>query len=332
LLKGKKLVSLILSAALGASLLAGCASSTPTATTPSSTAAPTKTDYPKKSVTILVPFAAGGSADLTARILAPYAEKHLGQSIIIENLAGGGGAVGQNKGATAAPDGYFLTLATTSIVINPLLNETPFKSDDFKGVVQITEENDFLVVQSGKEYKTFEEFIAYAKANPNKIRFGSSGKGTTDDLGNSGMIKATGIQAQNIPFDGSGLATTAILGGHIEAVIGGASSFDQHIKEGKLIPLAVLTAERNPNYPDVPSIKELGFEVYSGTFRGLVVPADTPDEIVAILAEACKKGMEEAEYKTQMTTASLSINYLDSKAFTDKIMSTSAAYKEVLGK
>lgn len=339
MLKNKRLVSMVLVLVLIVAMLSGCTSKpapapapAPSTETPAPAPVVSTPDYPTKSVTVIVPFSAGGSADLTARIIAPYAEKYLGKAIIIENLAGGGGAVGQNKGAQAKPDGYTLLLATTSVVTNPLLNETPFASSDFKGVVQITEETDFLVVQSNKEYTNFEEFVDYAKKNPNKIRFGSSGKGTTDDLACSGMIKALGIEAQNIPFDGSGLAITAILGGHIEAVIGGASSFDQHIKEGTMIQLASLTPERHPGYPDVPSIKELGYEVYSGTWRGMVVPKDTPDEIVAIIQDAYKKGMEETEYIGQMTNATLSVNYLGSEEYSNKIISTAERYKAILGK
>lgn len=337
--KGRKVVSLILALIMAVASLTACsASGSGSSNTSGSTNStePAKeqksVDFPKKPVTIIVPFSAGGSADLTTRILATNAEEYLGQTIIVENAPGGGGMVGQNKGAQAKPDGYTLTTVTTSVTINPLLNEAPFTVDDFRGIIQLTEETDFLVIQSGKEYTNFEEFIAYAKKNPNTIKFGCSGKGTTDDLANEAMIKSTGISASNIPFDGSGLAITAILGGHVDAIIGGPSSFDNHIKEGTLIPIASLTEERNSMYPDVPSIKELGYDVYSGAWRGIAAPQETPDEVVQILHEAFKKAMEDPEYIEQMTNSQLSVNYLSNEDFSSKIISTYEMYKGAIGK
>lgn len=327
--KSKKFLSIIFVLIMIVTTLSACTTNN---TEKSNVEAKSNVDFPKKPVTIIVPFAAGGSADLTARILAASAEQYLGETIIIENLPGGGGMVGQNKGAQAKPDGYTLTLVTTSVTINPLINEAPFAVEDFRGVIQATEEADFLVVQSGKEYTNFEEFIEYANKNPGTIKFGSSGKGTTDDLANAAIISATGIDASNIPFDGSGMAITSILGGHVDAIIGGPSSFDTHIKEGTLIQLASLTKERNPMYPEVPSIKELGYEVYSSAWRGLAAPKDTPDEVVQILHNAFKQAMEDPKYIEQMANSQLSVNYLNNEDFSDRMISTYEMYKSVIGK
>jgi tripartite-type tricarboxylate transporter receptor subunit TctC len=275
-----------------------------------------KSDFPQKPITIVVPYAAGGGTDATARALAKATEKHLGQTINVVNKTGGGGAVGMAEVANAKPDGYTVLLTTVEITTLPHLGLSPVTYENFKHIAQINFDPGAITVRADSPFKTLEDFLNHAKQNPGAVKVGGSGVGGIWHLVTASVEKATGTKFNYVPFDGAAPAVTALLGGHVDAVAVSPAEVLAQVKAGKLRTLAVLSDERSQALPDVPTFKELGINATPvGPWRGLDVPKDTPDDIVKKLEEAFMKGAQEAEFKTFMENNGLGIVIKDSQGY-----------------
>jgi tripartite-type tricarboxylate transporter receptor subunit TctC len=273
--------------------------------------------FPEKPVTIIVPYAAGGGTDLTARALAKEVEKHLGQSVAVVNKPGGTGSVGMTEGATAKPDGYTTTMVTVELTTTPHLGLTPLTYKDFRPVMQANFDSAAITVNADAPWNTIEEFIEYAKANPGKIRVGNSGPGGIWHLASAAFEKGTGVQFNHVPYDGAAPAITALLGSHIEAVSVSPAEVKAHVDAGKLKTLAVMSEERAAALPDVPTLNELGITgvISVGPWRGIAVPKDTPDDIVKVLEDAFQKGAKEPGFTDFMNKSGLGIVIKDGQGF-----------------
>jgi tripartite-type tricarboxylate transporter receptor subunit TctC len=248
--------------------------------------------WPDRAVTVIVPFSAGGTTDLFARTLAQHMEKTFGKPFIVENKPGAGGNIGTTQVARAAPDGYTIEVGTVSThAINPFLYKAlPHDTvKDFQPVSLISRVPNILVTRKDFPPHSVAELIAYAKANPGKVTYGSSGAGTSIHLAAEMFKMRTGVDMTHVPYRGSGELVAAMLGGHIDLAFDNMPISWPHAKAGELKALAVTTAERSPAAPNVPTVGDTipGYEA-SGWF-GVFVPAGVLRPIVDKLAAEVKR-------------------------------------------
>jgi tripartite-type tricarboxylate transporter receptor subunit TctC len=275
--------------------------------------------FPEKQITLIVPYAAGGGTDATARALAKAAEKHLGQPIGVVNKTGGSAVVGISEVANAKADGYTIIMNANEIALLPHMGLTPITYKDFEQVAHINFDPSALTVPADAPYDTVEEFIEYAKENPGKIRVGGTGKGGIWHLGSASIEKAADIKLNYVPFEGAAPAKTALLGGHIEAITVSPAEVFAQVEAGELKTLGVLADERSPIMPDVPTFKEAGFEANVGVWRAIDAPADTPAEVVKVLADAFEKATKDKEFVDFMEKNGLGIIFKGTDEYKDLV-------------
>ncbi|MDX3907600.1 MAG: tripartite tricarboxylate transporter substrate binding protein [Pigmentiphaga sp.] len=258
-------------------------------------------DYPSKMIRIVVPFPPGGSTDLLARQLAEKLAQSLGQTVIVENRPGAGGTVGSAYVARAAADGYTLLMGVTGShgVSYSLYSKPPYDPvKDFAPVSMVVNSPLILVRTPDVPAKTVQEFVAYAKAHPGKLTYGSPGNGTSMHLTGEMFSQATGVSLLHVPYKGSAGVLNDLLGGQLQSAFADLLVVQQFIKSGKLQPVAVTSSKRHPMFPDVPTIAESGvpnFEALS--WQGLFAPAGTPPEVVNKLNGAVVKVLERQDMK-----------------------------------
>ena len=267
-------------------------------------AAQAQAAFPSKPITIIVPFSAGGTTDILARVVGLHMGTDLGQPVVVDNRAGAGGNIGGQAAARAPADGYTLFMGTvgTHAINQSLYKKMPFDPiKDFAPLSRVAMVPNLLVVNPGQPYKSVKELIAYGKANPGKINFGSSGNGSSIHLSGELFKQMTGVDMQHVPYRGSAPAVSDLLGGQISVMFDNMPSAFQHVKGGKLRALAVTTAKRSPALPDVPTIAEAGVPGYEATsWFGLLAPAGTPAPIVAKLNAAILKALADPEVKKKL--------------------------------
>ena len=239
--------------------------------------------YPNKSIKIIAPVQPGGGVDLVGRTIADRLGRVLGQSIVVENQSGGGGIVGSLATARAAPDGYTLMVGYVGTHgTNPAVRKLPYDAvKDFTPIAMVGGTPNILVVPPSLPVKTLTEFIAYVKANPGKVSYGSAGQGTLTHLAMEQLKVAAGLDMAHVAYRGIGPAITDILGGQTQALFPGLAAGLPHIKAGKMRPLAVTGLRRHPLLPDVPTFEESGYKGFDGVqWYGIVGPANVPAPIV----------------------------------------------------
>lgn len=285
-----------------------------------------KNKWPQQPVTILVPFAAGGGTDAVARALANSTEKYLGQPIVIINKTGGGGAVGLTEGSAAKPDGYNVTMITREIVTLPINGLCSVTADDFELICNINLDPGLVTVAENSPYMTIKELISAAKEQPSAIKFAST---ATPNLYAYTLQLDQDITFNHIPFNGAAEAVPAVLGNHADFTITSPGEVLSQVQGGQLRALAVMSEERLASLPDVPTMKENGIDIVTGTWRGLAVPKDTPQDVVKVLQEAFAQGVEDAEFVDFMNKAALNINYLEADSFADFIADDTTVATEI---
>ncbi|WP_370681164.1 tripartite tricarboxylate transporter substrate binding protein BugE [Comamonas sp. GB3 AK4-5] len=256
--------------------------------------------YPNRPIRLVVPFGAGGSTDMVARLLAEKMGPILGQSVVVENKGGAGGSIGAAEIARAAADGYTIGMATVSTHgANPaIMSKLPYDAKkDFTPITNVMSVPSVFVVHPSVPAKTMKEFIALAKANPGKYTFASPGTGSLGHANIENFMNLAGINLLHIPYKGAGQALNDALGGQVNAMTDNLPSSLSNIQAGKLRPLAVLAFKRAEALPDVPTYTELGFpQMGDGGWFGLVAPAGTPRAIIDKLNAAAHKAMQDSAY------------------------------------
>lgn len=252
--------------------------------------------WPQKQVTFIVPFAAGGGTDAFARPLAAQLDTQLGKRVIIENRAGAGGTVGASAAAKAAPDGYTFFMGAAHHAIAPSLYPTLDYDieKDFIQVALIARPPQVIVVNPEKvAAKTLGEFIAYAKANPDKLSYGSAGAGTTHHLAGELFKILTQTKIQHVPYRGAGPAMQDLIAGHVPVVFDGLGSSAAPIRAGQLRALAIAAPKRVAAFPDLPTAAEAGLPNYEvATWYGLFAPKGTPPDVVERMAKELKAALQ----------------------------------------
>jgi len=271
-------------------------------------------DYPTKNIRLVVPFGAGGGTDSVGRTLANSAKDILGTNISVMNRTGGAGAVGMNYGANRRADGYTLTVVTREIASLPQMGLMQNTADDFKLIRMVNLDPAVILVPADSPFNSVSDLIAEAKKNPGKIKFAST---ASPNFYLMALEKDQGIKLNAIPYNGSSEAIPSVLGHHTQVTMVTPGEAIAQLRSGQLKGLGVMSAERISYIPDVPTLIEQGFNVTTGTWRGIGAPKDTPDEIIEILGNAFDKAMATAEFKEFMKKGAMTIHPLNAQEFTD---------------
>src|SRR3954468_1973102 len=277
--------------------------------------------YPTHAITVINPFPPGGASDVVTRPLVAVLEPIVKQPVVIETKAGAAGQVGAQVAANAKPDGYTLLTHITSISgfaeVDRLFGRTPkFTNADFIPIARIVADPCLLVVNDQQPYKTLKDFTDDAKKRPDEIIFSSSGLYGALHIPMALYMKAAGgLKFRHLPTNGGGPALTALLGNNSQAMVSSVSACLTQIKAGKAKPLALFGAKRSQALPDVPTLKESGFDVEYYLWVGMFAPKGTPDNIVASLRDNLKKAAHTDQFKTALTNLGQELDYMDQPEF-----------------
>ncbi len=285
-------------------------------------------DYPARPITLVVPNAAGGGMDTVARILGRRLSTALGQSVVVENRTGGSENIGIGSVAKAAPDGYTLLLASNSITINSaLFRSLPYDvNKDLQPMGRVASLPLLVVTGAAAPYKSLGEMIAYAKANPNKLSYGSPGPGTPHHLGME-LIKSTArVDLQHIPYKGTAPGMTDLLAGNIPVLMSTIAPAEPHMKSGKIRALATLEPSRIGQFPDLPAVSETlpGFGL--GIWHGLFAPGGTPQAVSAKISGALETALKDPELVAQLAKAGVLAAWAPPAAVSAAIKSEQASW------
>ncbi len=276
-------------------------------------------DYPAKPVTMVIGFAPGGGSDVTGRVVSAALEKRLGQPVVVENRPGAGSTVAAKYVADAEADGYTLMYMSSDGVslgaaLRPGLSYSPL--EDFDYVARIAGFPYIVAVNPELPVKSLKELVDYAKANPGKLRYGSSGVGSGPQMAAELFAHSNGIEMEHVAFQGAAPAVTATIGGHIEVVLAAPSSIQQFGESGQLRVLGVTGSERHPNFPDAPTPVEDGLpELVVTIWWGVVAPDGTPEPVLERLRTAMAEIAEDPEVAAQLNKLGYDVIYLDHEAF-----------------
>jgi tripartite-type tricarboxylate transporter receptor subunit TctC len=290
--------------------------------------------WPSKPVRLIVPASAGGVADAVARLTGEALARRLGQPVVIENVAGAASLVGTAAVAKAAPDGYTLLIAAIApLGIVPHVRKTPYVVErDLAPVAMVATQPHLLLVNRAKmPAASLAEFIALLKENPGRYNYASSGAGQLNQLEMELLLMKTGTTMTHVPYKSSGDQATALIGGHVEAAVFGITAALPYIKGGSVTPLAVMTAERYPELPDLPAVKEL-IPSFGGvsSWHGILAPAATPKPIIDRLNAALADYLHSPEGVTQMKSIGAEAVGSTPEAFAEQIRYESALWAEVI--
>jgi tripartite-type tricarboxylate transporter receptor subunit TctC len=272
--------------------------------------------FPSRPIKLIAPWPTGGSSDAVMRAFAESAGKALGTTVIIENKPGAGGTLGASAMVTAAPDGYTLTQLPLGIYRLPHMQTMGFDPvKDLTHIVCLTGYTFGIACTADAPFKTLKEMVAYAKANPGKLEYGHTGTGTTPHLAIEEFSDKAGIQLNPIPFKGSAEIMQAILGGHIR-VMSGTTEFAPHVQSGKLRLLATLGSQRNKAFPDVPTVKESGWDTITESPFGIGGPKGMDPAVVKTLHDAFKKTLEDPAVLATLDKFFQPVIYMNSADYT----------------
>ena len=262
-------------------------------------------NFPSRQIRLIIPFAPGGGTDITGRTVAAKLQEAWGQPVIAENQAGANGTIGISQGARAPADGYTLTLISSSSLINVhILSSVPYDLlRDFAPLSQLTAQPYALVVHPSVPAKNVKELLAYAKANPGKLNYGSSGIGGTSHLSGALLASLAGIEMTHVPYKGGNPAMQDVIAGNIQMLFSTLLQSQSFLKEGRLRALAVSTAKRTPAAPDLPTLAEAGVPGYEvAPWYGLILPAKTPVPIITKLNREIAKAMKMSDVVKKMSS------------------------------
>jgi tripartite-type tricarboxylate transporter receptor subunit TctC len=276
--------------------------------------------YPSRPITILLGYPPGGSTDTTARALAPVLERILGQPVVIVNRPGAAAKVGTQQFAIAPPDGYTITVATTQLSLLPaidrLFDRPPsFTRENFAPIALISAEPSIIFANTSQPWKNLQDMIDDAKKRSGEIIYASGGLYGTTHLAIEIMLKAAGIKMRHLPTAGGGPALTAVLGNHAALLAAHPAVGGPQVRAGALRPLGAMGEKRVASFPDVPTLKELGYDAQYYQWNGVFAQAKVPEPIITILREAIAKAVKDPQFIEAMTKLGTSIDHLDRDAF-----------------
>lgn len=292
------------------------------------------TKFPQKPVSLIVAYGAGGGTDVTARLLASYVEKELGQPVNVVNVTGGGGWNGWGQLAHSKPDGYTIGYINVPNMFQGYLDpkiKRPENLDSFAVIMNHVTDPCVWAVKGDSKYKSLQELIEDAKKNPEKISFAAHGVGGDDHLALLQVEKMTGAKFKVIHNESTSTSITQVLGGHVQVVGCNVSEiFNQH-KKGELRALGIMSDKRSEFLPDVPTFKEQGLNVNMSVSRGIAAPAGTPNEVLNILASALDKAIKNPEHVAKAKEMGLTLDPITGEAYKKFLKQQEQMIKELMG-
>lgn len=330
----KRILALTCTAVLAISVLSGCGAKPPASTlapAPSGALAESTApvEFPTKDITMVVPYDAGGGVDLTTRLMTDAIGKSFnGHSVIVQNVSGGGGAVGQTTVKNSAPDGYTLLAYTSSVVNNPQLKEVDFVLEDFKPLACVCFDPEVILVPANSPYNTFEELIAATKEKT--INVSTSGAMTAHHLDGVKIQMATGADFAYIHCDSAPTQKQELIGGHTDAAIFPLGEIIDAINDGTVKALAIALSERSDKVPDVPTYTECGVPLVDGAFRGFACPAGVPNAEFETLKNVFEEVAQSQAFIDSMEQAGIPYLYMGAEEFQQYARDASAALADVV--
>lgn len=290
-------------------------------------------DYPTKVIEIIVPFAAGGSTDIGARILEKNLPKYLkGAQFVIVNKEGGGGTIGMSELSNAKPDGYTLAISThSSAALQPLFGKTKYDYDSFFPIAKIFENQQILVVKADSKWKSFDEWITYVKENPNKFTYGvAGGIGSGSHLPMVELEEQADIKMKAVPFEGTPPAITAVLGGHVDGAVLQPSDAKALIDSGDFRAIFNAASVPVPYYPEIPLLKDEGYDIVHDSNTSLFAPLNTPKEIIYKVELAIQKTLEDPKVIKEFEKANLQVRFTSGTAVKKELSVESEKNKKIV--
>jgi tripartite-type tricarboxylate transporter receptor subunit TctC len=290
-------------------------------------------DYPTKPVRLIVPFAAGGPADVLARIVATPLATALKQSVVVENRGGAGGVTGVDAVAKAAPDGYTIGLTGTgAVAAAPFMMSVPYDVlRDLAPITLVGRVGGVIVAHPKTGFKTVADLVAYAKANPGQVNFASAGAGTSIHLAGELFALETGVKLVHVPYRGAAPAVTDLLAGHVQLMLPDATAVLEHVRAGRLIALAATGPVRSAAFPELPTMVELGYpRMQSETWYGLIAPANTPAPVLARLNDAATAVLKSPEVAPQIEKQGAAVSPTTPEGFRKLIADEQTKWKQVI--
>ncbi len=277
-------------------------------------------DWPEKGINLTVAYSAGGTTDSTARVLAALLEKELDTTVTVINKPGGGGSVAAGLAAAQRPDGYNLfTYVTGAAVISPHRQDLPYDPlEDFTFISQYGAWNLGIVVPKDAPYKSFPELVEFAKANPGEVSYGIAGTGTPQHLTMVRIGKELGIDWKPVAFKGGAPTVTALLGGHID-IMAGATEWLPQVRNGDFNLITMITGTKMEEFPDVPTLKDQGYDIEAPSILGIAGPAGIPDEVVMVIEAAIAKAAESDELQDIFDTLAMKLTYRNAAEFEQNV-------------
>ncbi len=287
--------------------------------------------WPKdQPITMIVAYAPGGATDIAARLAAVYIEKYLGQSVAVLNKPGAGGEIGFTQLAEAKPDGYTVGFINTPNVITiPMQRKTRYSLESFIPVAQLMDDPDSFLVRKDSPLNNLKDLVEYAKKNPGKVTYCSTGIGSDDHIAGELFSQAADVRMKHVPFSGAGTARTALLGGHVELGVFNISEAAEYVSTGQIKILGQMSEGPTDLFPDTPTFRDQGFDVIMASTRGIAMPAGTPGDIVAAFAEACEKAIKDPEFQKKCAEASLPLKFLGPKDYLAGIKQNQASFQKL---
>lgn len=286
--------------------------------------------YPDRPITYVIAFNPGGESDITARIQEPVLERVLGVDVVITYKLGGGGSVAWSELVRTRPDGYTIVGHNLPhIILQPLQRgDAGYKTEQIQTVYWFESTPNVLAVRKDSPFKTLKDLIDYARQHPEVVTVGGSGSNTANHLGTLALNRLAGIKLTYIPFTGTGAAVPALLGGHLTALMTYTPVAVQYKDQFRI--LAVASEERVSWLPDVPTFRELGYDIVEGAYRGVAVPPGTPREVIRVLEEAFDKVMRDPKVVEQMDKLGFKIEYMKSEEANRFVRERTEYYKQLL--
>lgn len=293
-----------------------------------------KPGYPNKEIELVVAYAAGGGTDAIARLVANAAAKYMPneKTIVVSNKVGGSGTLALSELMQASPDGYKIgSVTTTNLAIQPHYGNTPFESDSFTPIVQFSAIPNVLVVKKDSQWKTYDDWVNWVKKNPGQFSYGTAALGGTQHLAMEGINLLEGIQTKHVPFDGAAPALTALLGNHVQGAIVNANEAKPHVDSDAMRVLANAGTKKLNSDQNTVFLKDKGF-IGMDSWSGIVVPKETPQEIVDTLQEVFEKAMNDPSVKEEFKKMGIEPAYANQEEFVKTIHETNEIAGELLKK
>lgn len=291
------------------------------------TATAAQAAYPENAITMLVPFGPGGTSDIMARILEKHMHAELGQSIVVDNRAGAGGAIGMGQLKRAQADGYTIGLSVIGPeVLQPAIRDTGYSHEDFDHVCRTYSVPLMMMVPQDSPFNSLADVMEYAKKNPDMMTYGSSGKGTLLHLSMEMLLSEAGVKALHVPYKSSGEMVTALMGKHIMLFAETPTVSRQY----KLKPLAIFSESRHEAFPDVPTVKESGWPIEASIWGGLIAPKGLPGNVLAKLEKSCENALKSEGYRQDAARLDTPAEFLNAADFADFAKQQSGMYNKLI--